>query len=196
MARTDGQEPRAWFGAEGLPDLVVSRTEGAVTVVAPGHRPVSVELSEGDRDLRLEAGLPIRLVLPEDLALPEPPYHLGVELVPVDGPAAGGDRPWGDGYLRRAGGDRPWSAGDPLLFEPGVRELSLLVHGPGRYEVRWWVRRIAWTDEGPRAGRSIFGAHHRDARLSIEVADTPEEQIFPLPVDPEGLRRTRGESGR
>jgi len=133
-----------------------------VEIRATGYRSVRLEELSEDRTVDLQPGWPVRLVLDDDVRLPEPPVAWSLELHGV-GPQFGVNSP-------------------SVRFEPGRRDVQLIATDLGEYEVRW--RRGPSNDPPMPCG---FGGQRGWPRQTIHVHDFPEEQVLRLgwvPVAP------------
>ena len=120
------------------------------------HLPALAERTE----LQLRAGLPVRLVLPRDVALPDPPLFVGARLVRKDEREGERSELWARSY----GLVMP----TPPFDENG--EISCLVAEPGRHAVQWFVE------------------HHRQGGSSSVDLKLPFDQVVVV-EDREGEQR-------
>jgi len=158
--------------------LEVRRDKAPFVVVGPGHRPMRIEAPRGDVQLRLDPGIPVRVALPDDVVLPEPPVYVGLELTAKEGLPEGQADHLGT-YFRERRDACESGSGRPIVFLPDRRELALLVHAPGKWEVRWSVDRI----EARAGGFGRIGTSTPRTVQAITVTEAPEEQRFALAVE-------------
>jgi len=141
-----------------MPTHLVLTTQSYVDVDArvPGYRSVHLDDVSEDRTVQLEPGLPLRLVLPDDVELPPPNVTWSLQLI--------GDE---DVELLPA----------PAEFAPGRRDLRIVAAEPGVFEVEWL--RVEAVD-GDRVRASAWGAIEGEPRQRIDILDVPGEQVFEL----------------
>jgi len=132
-----------------------------VVVDPRGFRSVTLEDAVGDRVVRLERGLPVRLVLVGDAHLPEPPVYLKASLSASDSPAA-----------------IDW--GVPAFDER--RETVVTAPGAGTPQVHWLIER--------RGATGASAVKIRATPQSVEVRDVPGEQVIEVRLTDAELRRT------
>lgn len=160
-------DPRAeataarWFdgGAPvrgGSVELVLTRAVD-LALSAPRRRAQRLERVFEDRTVRLGAGPRVRLVLPDTLAIPEPPLVLSARLEPLDP------------------GSRVKPSADPFAFEADGRATGW-VDEPGSYALEWVAER-----RGPDGGGT--GTVLLAPRQVLSVEDRVEEQAFELVLD-------------
>lgn len=134
----------------------------------PGFRVVELVGVKDETEVTLEPGLPVRLRLHTDGALPEPPVFVKAMLVPVDA-----------------------EAGQGLDFEGAsfgpTRELVTTAWKPGRQRVVWlrserradgWGNSGVWPEVSPAQ--------------TVEVLDLRGEQVFDVSIPAEELARLLG----
>lgn len=161
-----GGEAPQWKWFQSSPVTLVTPSEAIdVTLAVTGFRTVRLENVRGDREVKLEPALEVRLVLPESVDLPRPPVHVKAALVPesVDGasPDFGGN-----------------------AFDD-AREIRCLAPGVGRMKVQWIVERRA----GDSASANTFDV---EPAQYVEVREDAGEQRFVLDVTTEALERALG----
>ncbi|HVS11844.1 MAG TPA: carboxypeptidase-like regulatory domain-containing protein, partial [Planctomycetota bacterium] len=143
------QRSRVYLRTGQLPVVLVSPWEALdVEIRVPGHRDVSLLDLRERATVELEPGIPVRLRLRTDGALPEPPRYLKATLVAVDDSHQGID--WGG----------------PAFDAKG--EILIYAGKPGPAKVVW----IAAKHEGSGGIRDTVRAQY------VVVRDVPQEQVF------------------
>lgn len=135
----------------------LARFDGVLAV--PGHRSVRLEDVGGDREIALIPALRVRLVLPPEVALPEPPTYLKAALAPLDDPHR-----------------IDWGA---EIFDERREALSS-APAPGTLKVVWLLERR--SNGGAMASTLSIEPEQR-----VQVLDVGYEQRFELEVDPAAL---------
>jgi hypothetical protein len=135
--------------------VLTTETDADIDVRVPGYQSVHLDDVSEDRTIELHSGLPLRLVLPEDIELP--PAHVTWSVL--------------------LHGDRVDVPDEPATFEPGSRELRVIAAEPGTVEVEW-IRTESLGDDRVRA--SAWGAREGEPRQRLQIRDVPEEQVFEL----------------
>lgn len=158
---TDGGTPQ-WKWFQGSPVTLVSPSESIdVALAVTGYRTVRLENLRGDREVKLEPALVVRLALPASFDIPRPPVHVKAALVPETGNAT------------------PDFAGSAF---DDAREIRALAPGVGRMKVVWIVER--------RAGDSASATTVEvEPEQFVEVREDGGEQRFVLDVTNEALER-------
>lgn len=156
-----GGSETSWIWFNHSPIEVVTELpvfDGRIQV--PGYRTLSLQGIDGDRELLLERAIEVRLVLPPEIPLPEPPRYLKAALV------ASGE----DGLSMDWGGD---AFGES-------REILCRASAAGTLEVRWIVE---WRGNGGATATSLG----LEPVQSLEIEDRPG-QVFELRVEAEDLQ--------
>lgn len=157
----------AWTGADGRAVLHASRSV-LLEVNAPGRRARRLEPAAGPNRVVLSPGIPVKLILEEQLELPAPPFYLYARLAWTD------DRGESREHWKQGAGPGT----DGCLG--AERSTRVLLPGPGRYRVCW-----SWLVLRP-TGRSRSGLAGTCSVPEIQVLDQEQEQCFPVRLGMDG----------
>lgn len=173
--------PRRVVFDSGSGTLVTAWPEIDIEVRAHGYRASRLEEVHGDRRIVLQAGIPVRIRLSDDVELPKAPFELRIAVIPRSIYRAGGEP---QNIYSESGGEREWrGAWDRMLggtFGP-ERELELRLPEPGSYVYELSVQ----VEVGNRtsSGHAGFG----EGPTGIQVLETGDLQEFEVGPHPEAL---------
>lgn len=139
------------------PDVLVLAPyeELDIQLVVQGFRSLRLEAVREDRTVNLQPGWPMRLVLEDDVLLPEPPASWSAVIF-----------------------DKGEPVFPPLEFEPGAREARGIAGRTGEFEVGW-IRHEDGADDVPWFA-ATRGGYHGWPHQMVEVRDVPGEQVLRL----------------
>jgi hypothetical protein len=136
----DQGRPMAFAIRAGLARLITLESLVDVVVTAPGFRSVLIRGVHTDRQVMLEAAIPVGLRLADGVALPQPPLYLRAKLIPAGlqkkKRRATVTQIFQDGEW--AGTSNPYELDESNTFGPS-RVLSILVSDPGPHRVYFEV---------------------------------------------------------
>jgi hypothetical protein len=167
---TAARAPLACLLHDGKAVLVARDASVDIRVEAPGYRTTRIDSVASDVRVRMQRGFALRVRVPYELALPEPPRQLGVSL-----------RWMSSGATSSTEGSRAPVLGECAegFIEAGA-ETTVLVPAAGTYELRWIVRRDA-----SQHSRHVELKNLHVAR--IDVAESDDGQTITLAPDPDEL---------
>jgi len=157
---TEGQQQWQWFN-ESPVDIVCEHEAIDIELSVRGFRGVELEDVRGEREIQLDDGLPIRLILRTDGEVPAPPYYVKAVLIPVEG------------------GHNSIDWGAPCFDE--AREVRTRAYGTGQMKVQWLVEKRGST------GSAMATTANVEPEQFVEVLETPAEQTFEVEISAEQL---------
>lgn len=161
-------------------------------VTAPGCAVVTGSLPSGSR-IELPPGLPVTFKILGDFPLPQPPYHLKLDIEPADE----ADRMWSfalaEAVTPHDYRQQTWEEQDRrLLVDPESRSVSLRLPRRGLWRIGWSVMRYETKVEGGYHQRSGAGSGPADADTVREVRGAGE---IPLAIASRALMKHLADAG-
>ena len=161
-AGAETEEPSFEFVA-GNPVVLLSGHEAVDAFLSiRGYRGVALEDVRGRREVELQDGYPVRLVLSTEAALPDPPTYVKAVLADEDG--SFGSIDWGASCFDEA------------------REIRTEAYASGRLKVQWIVERRS-------GGGATASTVDVEPVQFVEVLDGPGEQVFEVEISSAELER-------
>jgi hypothetical protein len=180
-------KPRGKGGSVAIPSGAIHE-DSRLVVYAPGCRLVDREMPAGDVTIRLERGIPVRVLLEEGCVIPDPNLTLTVKFDLVERPAGlGRDFAFGlnrcvveEGYLEMDEFDRREGA---CRFSASKRTVTLCFPHPGRWRPAVTIMRFEEEIEGSMRTESGSGHGLREGSVPEvfveDRADIQEVTLFP-----------------
>jgi hypothetical protein len=179
-----------WDPEAGL--LVLPGPTPRVLLQARGHRSLVLEDVRASREVVLEEGLVVRLVVPDSPVLPGPPYRLTFQIRPDPASFGAMSEDQAQVVVDLMAAKRPppeylpasTRAGFGFEASPDQAEAGIVVPLPGRYVARWGLFDTK---------RALWYSLPAGTRQTFDVDDTAEPLVVEIPIATEAVDRTREE---